>query len=156
MAAHFLTSDLNIALPSSYDCNIEYVPKYNSTKELTKYREKSQRQLDHFWEAWRQDYLLTLRETLPLFHQGSWSQIVTEVKISVEGRPFLGAQLLRHKSLLTVSRDLPLLRIHGLFVLPPRWGGLGILILLSSVIVSILHLSNLSTFDLMHWTPWEW
>ena len=70
-----------MALPSSYDCDSEYVPKYNSTKELTNYWEKNQRQLDQFWEAWRQDYLLTLRETLPLFHKGSRSQITRKLKL---------------------------------------------------------------------------
>ena len=75
--AHFLTGDLDVALPSpsSYDSDSEYVPKYNSTKELTNYWEKSQRKLDQFWEARRQNYLLTLRETLPLFHKGHGAKL---------------------------------------------------------------------------------
>ena len=65
--SHFLTGDLGIALPFSSDDydDVEYLPKNSSTKELTVYWEKSQKQLNQFWKAWRQDYLLTLRETLP-------------------------------------------------------------------------------------------
>ena len=34
-----------------------------------------------FWEAWRQDYLMALRETLPLSHKDQWSQISRQPKI---------------------------------------------------------------------------
>ena len=67
---------------NSDDCeDTEYQQKRDSAQELTDYWRKSQKQLDQFWEVWRQDYLLTLRETLPLFHKGSRSQISREPKI---------------------------------------------------------------------------
>ena len=65
-----LAGDLDITLPFSSDDrdDAEYLPKNGSTKELIDYWE-SQKQLNQFWEVWRQDYLLTLHKTLPLFHE---------------------------------------------------------------------------------------
>ena len=49
-----------------------------SVKELSEYWRKSQKQLDRFWESWKRDYLLNLRETLPLFHRNKSSQLVRQ------------------------------------------------------------------------------
>ena len=42
----------------------------DSVKELTDYWQKSQKQLNLFWELLKQEYLLSLKETLPLVHKG--------------------------------------------------------------------------------------
>ena len=40
----------------------DYCPSTDSVKELSEYWRKSQKQLDRFWESWKRDYLLNLRE----------------------------------------------------------------------------------------------
>ena len=42
---------------------------------------KNQKQLNLFWESWKQKYLLSLRETLPLVHKGGHSQLTQQPKI---------------------------------------------------------------------------
>jgi len=59
----------------------DYLPKRNSAIELIDYWKKGQKQLDQFWEVWRNDYLLSLRETLPLCHKGSRLQIFRQPTI---------------------------------------------------------------------------
>ena len=44
-------------------------------KELTEYWRRNQKQLNLFWEFWKQEYLLSLRETSPLRHKGVHSQL---------------------------------------------------------------------------------
>ena len=76
--AHFLTGNLDTAkLFNSDDCkDIEYQPRKDSAQDLADYWGKSQKQLNKFWEVWRQGYLLTLSETILLFHKGSQSSIL--------------------------------------------------------------------------------
>jgi len=59
----------------SDDCEMEYRPKKDSAQELVDHWRKGQGQLKRFWEMWRRDYLLSRRDTLPLYHKGSHSQV---------------------------------------------------------------------------------
>ena len=72
--ANFRTGGCNNAIPFSTDdnddVNTDYFPKLDSTQELLKYWKKNQKQLQLSWRSWIQDYLLALRETLPLAHKG--------------------------------------------------------------------------------------
>ena len=46
------------------DCeNSDCQPKMDSVKELTVYWQRNQKQLNLFWESWKQEYLLGLRKT---------------------------------------------------------------------------------------------
>ena len=65
---HFLTANLDTVIPFNIDdCeDVDYQQKRDSAQELTEYWRKSQKQLNHFWEVWRQDYSMALRENLPL------------------------------------------------------------------------------------------
>jgi len=47
----------------------------NSVKELSGYWKRSQKQLNQFWESWKHEYLLGLRETLPLVHRSQQMQL---------------------------------------------------------------------------------
>ena len=66
--AHFLTANLDTVIPFNIDdCEyVDYQQKRDSAQELTEYWRKSQKQLNQLWEVWRQDYLMALRENLPL------------------------------------------------------------------------------------------
>ena len=81
--AHFLTGNLDTVIPTNIDdCeDVEFQQKRDSVQELTEYWRKSQKQLNQFWEAWKQNYLLALRETLPLSHKKQQSQISRQPKI---------------------------------------------------------------------------
>ena len=82
--ANFLIGDCNNVIPFSTDDiedEMEYLPKVDSSKELLLYWRKNQRQLQLFWKYWTQDYLLNLRETLPLAHKGPRSQVKRQPKI---------------------------------------------------------------------------
>ena len=59
----------------------DYYPRMDSAKELSKHWQKSQRQLDRFWESWKRGYLLNLRETLPLFHRHKSTQLECQPRI---------------------------------------------------------------------------
>ena len=61
--------------------DVDFYQKRDSAQELTEYWRRSQKQLNQFWEVWRHDYLLALRESLPLSHKESWSQIMRQPKI---------------------------------------------------------------------------
>ena len=81
--AHFLTGNLDTVIPFNTDDyeDTDFQYKMDSAQELTEYWRKSQKQLNQFWEVWKQDYLLALRETLPLSHRESRSQILRQPKI---------------------------------------------------------------------------
>ena len=59
----------------------DYYPRVDSVNELSEYWQKSQKQLDRFWESWKRDYLLNLRETLPLFHRNKSTQLIRQPRI---------------------------------------------------------------------------
>ena len=80
--AHFLSGNLETVLPcETEDTDIDYQPKKDSAIELVDHWKKNQKQLEKFWKVWKNDYLLSLRETLPLRHRGSRSQLSREPKI---------------------------------------------------------------------------
>ena len=81
--AHFLTGNLDTVIPFNLDdCeDVEFQQRKDSAQDLTEYWRKSQKQLNQFWEAWRQNYLLALRESLPLSHKKQQSQISRQPKI---------------------------------------------------------------------------
>ena len=60
--AHFLTGNHKVAVPFSEDVceDSDYYPKIDSVKELTEYWRRNQKQLNLFWEFWKQEYLLSL------------------------------------------------------------------------------------------------
>ena len=75
--AHFLSGNHKITIPFCEDVSedSDYYPKMDSVKELTEYWRRNQKQLNLFWEFWKQEYLLSLRETSPLRHKGVRSQL---------------------------------------------------------------------------------
>ena len=79
--SHFLTGSYNNAIPFDTDDSDEYIPKLDSAQELLVYWRKNQKQLQMFWKSWIQDYLLNLRETLPLNHKGPRSQVLRQPQI---------------------------------------------------------------------------
>ena len=64
----FLTANLDTVIPFNIDdCeDVDYLQRRDSAQELTEYWRESQKQLNQFWELWRQEYLMSLRENLPL------------------------------------------------------------------------------------------
>ena len=66
--AHFLTANVDTVIPFNIDdCeDVDYQQKRDSAQELTEYWRKSQKPLNQFWEVWRLEYLMALRENLPL------------------------------------------------------------------------------------------
>ena len=82
---HFLTGNRDI-IPFytdefKDDEDRDYYPRTDSVKELSEHWYKSQKQLDRFWESWKHDYLLSLRETLPLFHRNKSTQLSRQPRI---------------------------------------------------------------------------
>ena len=80
--AHFLTGNLDTVIPFKTDnCeDVDFYQNRDSAQELTEYWRRSQKQLNQFWEVWRHDYLLALRESLPLSHKESRLQIMRQPK----------------------------------------------------------------------------
>ena len=82
--ANFLIGDCNNIIPFSSDDiedEMEHLPKVHSAKELLLYWRRNQKQLQLLWKYWTQDYLLNLRETLPLTHKGPKAQVKRQPKI---------------------------------------------------------------------------
>ena len=80
--AHFLTGSHDTGIPfCDDDDDGDYYPKIDSVKELSEIWRKNQKQLNIFWEYWKQEQLLSLRETLPLVHKESRSQVVRQPQI---------------------------------------------------------------------------
>jgi len=79
--SHFLIGGYNNANPFDTDDIDEYILKLDSAQELLVYWRKNQKQLQIFWKSWIQDYLLNLRETLPLSHKGPRSQVLRQPQI---------------------------------------------------------------------------
>ena len=81
--AQFLTDNLDTIMSFGSDnCeDVEFQPIKDSSQDLINYWRKSQKQLNQFWEAWRQNYLLALREKLPLSHKKHQLQTSRQPKV---------------------------------------------------------------------------
>ncbi|XP_053395705.1 uncharacterized protein LOC128555912 [Mercenaria mercenaria] len=63
--SHFLTLNPNIGIPQiSEESDSEYLPYESSTNRLLNIWKKGQRILNKFWQIWRDEYLLSLRERM--------------------------------------------------------------------------------------------
>ena len=63
--AHFLSLNPNVGLPNfapEDDYDMTYKPKVDSAETLIHIWKKGLKHLDKFWQVWRDDYLLNLRE----------------------------------------------------------------------------------------------
>lgn len=60
--AHFLTLNPNIGLPDLDDSDDEFNPNRNAAEKLLDTWKKGLKLLNKFWQIWRTDYLLSLRE----------------------------------------------------------------------------------------------
>ena len=61
--SHFLTLNPNIGIPEIVEDNDnEYLPYESTTERILKVWKKGQNMLNNFWQIWRNEYLLSLRE----------------------------------------------------------------------------------------------
>lgn len=61
--AHFLTLNPNIGIPDiEHDEDEDFNPNRNAAERLLETWKKGQKLLNRFWQIWRNDYLLSLRE----------------------------------------------------------------------------------------------
>ena len=79
---HFLTGNRDV-IPCyiDYSSDVDYFPKMDSVKELSEHRKRSQKQSNQFWESWKHEYLLGLRETLPLVHRNKQMQLKRQPRV---------------------------------------------------------------------------
>ena len=71
--AHFLTANLR---PMSFmESEIDFCPSEDSATTLLNNWKKGQKQLNTFWEVWKNEYLTSLRERSPLHHKAVKGQI---------------------------------------------------------------------------------
>ena len=84
--AHFLISHFLPLLMTSTDENEadyeDYYPVKDSATSLLEMWKSGQRQLNSFWDIWRNKYLLSLRERSSLYHRNEKNQISCIPKIS--------------------------------------------------------------------------
>ena len=72
--SHFLESNRKLGFYSSSDGDyndVDFHIHENSTIKLIENRKKGQKHLDLFWKVWKDEYLLSLRERIPLVHKQS-------------------------------------------------------------------------------------
>ena len=61
--SHFLTLNPNIGIPEiDLNNDVEYLPDKSIAEKLLETWKKGHKLLDRFWQIWRNDYLLSLRE----------------------------------------------------------------------------------------------
>ena len=81
---HFLVTNRKHGLCNSsnadYHCDEDFQPNKDSVTKLIEMWKKGQKQLDLFWKMWQEEYLLSLREKLPLEHKQTRSQHLMEPK----------------------------------------------------------------------------
>ena len=56
-------------IDDEYFKDADYQHDKSSTTKLLEGWKKGQKHLDLFWKVWRQEYLLSLREKLPIVHR---------------------------------------------------------------------------------------
>ena len=76
--AHFL--NFNLRCFPLIDDDIGYCPSEDSMTVLLNVWKKGQRQLNSFWDMWRNEYLASLREASP-FHKAVKNQIQVEPRV---------------------------------------------------------------------------
>lgn len=73
--AHFLVINRKLGLSTGNDDDYhqddDFQPGKDSTAKLLESWRKGQIYLDLFWKVWRDEYLLSLREKLPIYHKSS-------------------------------------------------------------------------------------
>ena len=72
--SHFLVTNRKLGLPSMEDgccADEDYQPNRSTATQLLMAWKKGQKYLDLFWKVWRGEYLLSLRENLPIHHKNS-------------------------------------------------------------------------------------
>ena len=74
--AHFLVANRKLGLSSGnddvdYNKDVDFQPSKDSATKLLETWRKGQVYLDMFWKVWKDEYLLSLRERIPLYHRGS-------------------------------------------------------------------------------------
>ena len=70
------------AVEDEYFKDADYLFDRSSTTKLLESWKKGQKHLDLFWKVWREEYLLSHREKLPIVHKGSKSK---HVKVPKKG-----------------------------------------------------------------------
>ena len=83
--SHFLMTNRKLGLPTvddDYFRDSDYQPNRDSTTQLLESWKKGQQHLNLFWKVWQEEYLLSLREKLPIYHKGSKFK---NVKVPKEG-----------------------------------------------------------------------
>ena len=78
--AHFLNSHFLPLMMTSTDmdeADYNYYPVKDSTTSLLEIWKKGQERLDSFWDIWRNEYLLSLREKSSLYHRSEKNQIAS-------------------------------------------------------------------------------
>ena len=71
--SHFLVINRKLGLPAvedEYFKDVDYLFDRSSTTRLLESWKKGQKHLDLFWKVWREEYLLSLRENLPIVYKG--------------------------------------------------------------------------------------
>ena len=82
--AHFLSLNPNIRLPNfapEDDYDINFNPKVNSAETLIAGWKKGLKHLDKFWQVWRNEYLLSLRERIQTKLKSPRVQTPTAAKV---------------------------------------------------------------------------
>ena len=74
------------AVVDEYFKDADYLRDRSSTTKLLESWKKGQKHLDLFSKVWREEYLLSLREKLPIVHKSSKSK---HVKVPKKGDIFL-------------------------------------------------------------------
>ncbi|XP_070567289.1 uncharacterized protein [Ptychodera flava] len=75
--SHFLTLNPSTGIPGTEteDVDPEYLPRMSTSAKLLQTWKKGQSHLNRFWQIWRDDYLLTLRERFQTRHKGPRNQV---------------------------------------------------------------------------------
>ena len=81
---HFLATNIKLGLCNSsdtdYHCDEDFQPSKDSATKLIEIWKKGQKQVGLFWKVWKEEYLVSLREKLPLEHKHPKSQSLMEPK----------------------------------------------------------------------------
>ena len=105
---HFLATNRKLGLFNSsdadYHCDEDFQPSKDSATKLIEIWKKGQKQVDLFWKVWKEEYLVSLREKLPLEHKHPKSQCLMEPK---EGSIVIVKDNNLHRSTWKLGRLIP-------------------------------------------------